>query len=143
MPVNCVSCGTPGSRNKPAVRCFSCDSEIHLSCLGVQSNVLKNFGDAGGIKWVCSECSSGSATSSYVNIGGKLDKIVSDLASITSQQSEFIKSLNYFGQKIDDFESKLVTFEKVNDRLDGMDVRLGTLERENMRLHQEVNILQQ
>ncbi|XP_044760365.1 uncharacterized protein LOC123317820 [Coccinella septempunctata] len=147
MPANCLSCGTPVSRSKPAVRCFLCVNEAHLNCLGIPSDVLRTSGRGGGMKWVCDGCCTGDKevprNNHNNNIDIKLDKIMSDLTAITSQQAKFMDSLNFYGNKIDDFELKMAIFEDINSKLHKHDAELNTLVDENTDIRRELIILQQ
>lgn len=148
MPANCLSCGTPVSRTKPSVRCFLCVNEVHLNCLGISSDVLKTSGGRGGVKWVCESCCTGDNEmsrncNSSNNVDIKLDKIMSELAAITSQQAKFMESLNYYGNKIDDFELKMAIFEDINSKLHKHDTEIRNLVDESAEIRRELAILQQ
>ncbi|XP_044760272.1 uncharacterized protein LOC123317728 [Coccinella septempunctata] len=144
MPTNCLSCGTPASRNKPAVQCCSCVNEVHQACLGIPPDTLKTSGSNGRMRWMCDDCCTrNSEFPRSCNFDAKLDKIMSDLAAITKQQAGFIESLNFFGGKIDDVESKMKVFESMNSRLQKHDAELKNLRDGNAELRREMNGLQQ
>ncbi|KAL3286462.1 hypothetical protein HHI36_000968 [Cryptolaemus montrouzieri] len=124
MPSSCVVCDNAMRRNMPGVNCLSCSNQAHYSYVGFIYSELTKSSASGGVKWQCADCDgqpSGPrnvATSALGNgIEGKLDKIFSELSAIKKQQSEFITSLNYYGERIDDFEKKLDVVESLDNKM--------------------------
>lgn len=139
MPTNCAKCDNPISRNKPGTKCYQCVSEVHYSCVGFSSDLVK-LSEAGGFKWVCTACSE---YHKKPNIESKLDQIMLDLARMNKQQSEFINSLNFYGDKMQDIESQLKSVMSLGKEVSDLNSELSLLRKENVSMKKELNDIQQ
>ncbi|KAL3271038.1 hypothetical protein HHI36_021538, partial [Cryptolaemus montrouzieri] len=84
------------------------------------------------------------ATSSLGSgIEGKLDKIFSELSAIKKQKSEFIASLNNYGEKIDDFEKKLKVVESLDNKMNLLNAEMESYGVHNFKLKNKVMDLHQ
>lgn len=51
-----------------------------------------------------------------------------ELSTITKQQSELVKSLNFYGEKIDEFETMFKVLESMNKIMNECDLKQRTFE---------------
>ncbi|KAL3278152.1 hypothetical protein HHI36_013495 [Cryptolaemus montrouzieri] len=113
---------------------------VHFNCIGLQTDNLKTS-EIGSFRWICNTCKSKSTTSGSTRT--KLDKIMSELASITKNQTEFVKSLNFYGDKIQELEKKFKNIESFDNRMNDISMEMSALKNENLKLENEFNIMQQ
>lgn len=69
--------------------------------------------------------------------------IMLELGTITKQQSEFVKSLNFYGEKIDEFEARFKVLESMNKRINECELKLRTFETNCSEVSKRMNDLQQ
>lgn len=132
------------SRQKPCVFCASCKKTVHCICAGVPADLSKNA----GIKWYCDSCRVKENNTSVDEPGSsavlrKLNEISADIKGIQVKQNEFTTSLNFYGDKIDDFEKKLKAFESVLSKIDKVSTAVADLKNENIELKKEIDALHQ
>ncbi|KAL3288521.1 hypothetical protein HHI36_002962 [Cryptolaemus montrouzieri] len=65
------------------------------------------------------------------------------MSAIKKQQSEFITPLNYYREKIDDFEKKLKVVESLDNKINLLNTEMDSLKRDNFKLKNEVMDLHQ
>lgn len=72
-----------------------------------------------------------------------MEVIYEDIALIKTNQSQFVQSLEFYGNKIDDFQSKLNSFGDALKTIDKLSAEVRALKDENKLLKTELDSLQQ
>lgn len=142
MPERCFSCNANVSRQTPSVQCPDCKKCFHLSCLKLPS--LPDFSKFPELTWKCGDCSD-KPLSSITNdvIIQKLDAVLADIQGIKNQQAVLTESINFYGNKIDDFQKELNTFKESVKTINTLEVDVSSLKAENKSLKLEIEALQQ
>ena len=103
MAVNCLSCNKKVAKSAKALRCAHCKEWCHTSCGGLEEDdfiFMTNRGKS-GFRWYCSNC-----VVDADDIDSK-DKAVNELKQKFSEMESIVsKSMQMFGQRIDDLEQK-------------------------------------
>ncbi|KAK4879157.1 hypothetical protein RN001_007303 [Aquatica leii] len=132
MPTTCNKCKHRISREDiDNIICGICNTFFYGKCVSVSGN--KEF-------WSCNDCVTKNEKST-------LTEILNEIRLLRTEQSEIIKSLNLCHEKIDDCNSSLrkqeaVLCEHLN-RIDVLENKTVTLQKENEVLKKEINDLQQ
>ncbi|KAL3288918.1 hypothetical protein HHI36_003363 [Cryptolaemus montrouzieri] len=140
MPSSCVVCDHAMSRNKPGVNGLSCSNPAHYSCVGIIYSEVTKSSASRSVKWQCADCDrqpAGPRNLAILTIGngieGTLNKIFSQLSAIKKQQSECNTSLNYYSEKIDDFEKKLKVIDSLDNKMN-LNTEMDSLKTDNFML---------
>lgn len=111
----CRICKASVSRqtNKQVLQCWQCKDLFHTNCV---QPAMPDISKIPGFSWRCTECTL-QAEPVKKDVGmnillTKLDSIQTDIKDIKKQQKEFHLSLEFFGNKIDDFTKRIDKIEE-------------------------------
>lgn len=126
MSENCIVCESKAS-GRSSIRCGLCSGVSHLICIKppIPSELLKFPGflykctscsdDTNHIKFGDKPSTSDSCMSKLMetlnNLNSKIDHLQTDLNVVKNQQKSLTESLEFYGNKIDDFTKKIMDFE--------------------------------
>lgn len=123
MPESCSTCGQAINRANPAIQCQGlCVKKFHVKCTklpqGINADVLADS----GITWKCVNCSSAKADKADPMLNEllqKMDVMSKNVLDMKNNHADIIKSLQFYGDKIDEFSKKI---EKVDAMAKSVDV---------------------
>lgn len=148
MPVNCVSCGTGISKQKPSISCSKCKNQYHVTCTDLPVDFVK----LRGVSWTCKPCLSSADPSHDCATGSEptlaqllsvISAIRDDIASFKTEQSVLAESVKFYGQKIDDFQVEISGFREILKEFKSLKMQVTALKEDNARLQKELNDSQQ
>lgn len=143
MPDICGVCSTAVSRSNPGVKCYGqCELKYHLKCVGLPQSFADLTADS-GVRWTCTRCGSSAKTGIEKQLLTKLDDIQGHIKGLKTEQSEFKKSLNFYGNKIDEFNKQIENFQTLVRTIDIMREEMSSVRSECKGLRNEIEILQQ
>ncbi|KAL3265587.1 hypothetical protein HHI36_009792 [Cryptolaemus montrouzieri] len=68
---------------------------------------------------------------------------MSELSSVVKQQNDFSESINFSGNKIDDFDKRMKSVEVLDKKLSSLDSQVSALNSVNKKIKSDINTLQQ
>ncbi|KAG5870534.1 hypothetical protein JTB14_033330 [Gonioctena quinquepunctata] len=103
-------------RNQPRISCLRCKKTLHLKYLQLPADLEKTM-TLPGMVWYCTECSRKldsdvRDSTTLQDILMKLSNIENDITALKKSHSDIIQSVQFYGDKIDVFATKIQEFEK-------------------------------
>lgn len=111
-------------------------------CVGFPPDTVK-LAETGGFRWVCTACSEINENLGGSSIERKLDQIINNLGLISKRQEDFVASLNFYGDKLQDLENQMKSFGDLKKNVSDLSASVEWLKDENMKLKRELHELQQ
>lgn len=137
----CSCCGSAVTRSNPAIKCQGqCQNMFHLKCAKLPAG-LSDLPAESGVVWNCAECTTTAPVLNQLLL--KLNALSNDIADIKQHNKEVVKSLNFYGDKIDEFNQKLVKFEETSKTVDKINHEVQDLKNDCLLLRSEIEFLQQ
>lgn len=150
MSRDCTKCNKSISSRSPGLQCSGgCDKFFHASCVGIPKSDLAHY-KTDGVFWKCRDCResancsiivdsdpappSCSSASSVTELHQVLKSIQTDIRDMNKKYDELLKSITFYGGKIDDFET---TLKGLGDKMK----RLESVAAENVKLKSVVSDL--
>ncbi|CAH1119665.1 unnamed protein product [Phaedon cochleariae] len=144
MPDTCEICNSSVlTRHNPSVACTGCSKIFHIKCLNIP-----NFPDKPipGLLWNCSDCAMTATSGGSKQLDiilSKLTSVQNDMTVLKTQQREVTDSLQFYGNKIDDFNEKLLKFEQRLSVIPQLQSKVSDIQTDFDLMRNEMDHLQQ
>lgn len=133
--VKCTKCSKLVNKNNPGILCTRCNKWFHGACVSLSIDQMTTLHKTDAVEWKCRTCALGSANSkakrlSYIipdtepeeelsidpteifnqpTVAKFLDEMRKEIRKVIT--NELQQSLQYYADKIDDFETKINSYE--------------------------------
>ncbi|CAG9812886.1 unnamed protein product [Phaedon cochleariae] len=138
MPMCKICSQTISSRNSPGLQCQGrCQLFFHYKCVKLPATITDDLSADSGFFWKCADCRDSKATEgpdAMKVLLMKIDSMFKAIVDVEASQTEFAQSLQFYGNKIDDFNAQMETVKKVINTVD-------TMKQEIQHLNSEVSNL--
>ncbi|CAH1170776.1 unnamed protein product [Phaedon cochleariae] len=141
----CTICSVgTSSRSNPSLKCQgSCGGEFHMKCVKLPPS-FSELSTNTGISWKCASCLQKNDSALLLDhMMQKMNPLFSSVAEIKKQNSEMVKSLEFYGGKIDDFTRKMEKFEETVKAVENTQNEVKMLREDNNRIRNDLEFLQQ
>lgn len=129
--VKCAKCSKVLNKKSPGLQCGKCIKWFHAICVSISTEQLNSLSSNDSVDWKCNNCNAGAKTKriSYIlpdEEGDDDTETTSASATSMTQQmlhqirvevqniikTELQRTLQFYSDKIDDYENKLRNYEK-------------------------------
>lgn len=147
MPDSCGSCGLAINRTNPAIQCQgSCVMKFHFKCTKLPPGITGDALAESGITWKCVNCTSTKTdkTDPILNqLLQKMDVLSNNMLEIKNNHTDIMKSLKFYGDKIDEFSKKIEKVDAMAKSVDGVINDISSLKTEYSQVRSELELLHQ
>ncbi|CAG9824508.1 unnamed protein product [Phaedon cochleariae] len=152
MPEVCGFCSSQVSRTNPGLKCQGrCSKYYHSKCAKLPPGFNDLPADS-GILWLCKQCIS-QPQAKTTDIEGpppfvkelmmEMDLMHNDMNDMKKQQDEVFKSLNFYGDKLDEFHKQMEDVRKYLHQIDNLKEEVAVVKNECTSLKAELEYMQQ
>ncbi|CAH2093494.1 unnamed protein product [Euphydryas editha] len=134
--VKCVKCSKLINQKNPGLQCNTCDKWYHASCVAMTNEQLNTLSKTDSVDWICKSCSGQQKpkrlscilpkedVSEFQNLEPMANNLTKkDILDLKSQLIEVIReelqrTLQFYSDKIDEYECKLKVQENCTKQLE-------------------------
>lgn len=165
--VKCAKCSKLMNKKNPGLQCTKCDKWLHASCVGMTIEQLNTLSKTDSVDWICKSCTDqrkpkrlscilpdveDEESMNVETMANSLtSKVIRDLKPQITEliRDELQNTLQYYFDKIDEYESKLKVqenltkqlenkFKNLNLKYENLEMKINTIEQGQLANHIEI-----